>query len=322
MSVWRCREIFKGRRGSLKEGMQREFTRVFHVFTTSKLDGPIEVMFAVDPNTAEAVPAIYSIYTNYGAEEFDLLAICRSVDPVQDDDDWSFWVVTCTYSTESITGDGRLGQPDGGDGAGGNPGSGSGSSNDPSLEPPVQEWGNWTREEAQEHAEDDDETPFLNSATEPFENQPTREVGGTTLIIERNELTYDPREKNAFRFTINDADFIWEGDYRQWLCKPITATRQYKGPLKYWRVRYEFHHCGDITKAWNHVLLDAGFSHLVGGVRKEYRKDGQPMARPWPLDGAGAFLTEAEIAAGDVNYLQFKKYLAKDWSSLNIVVDA
>jgi len=318
MAVWKVREIHKGRRGSLSEGSERKYTRVFHVFTNSKLDGPIEVMFAADPSTSEAIPALYSSYTNYGGEELDMLAICRSIDPVQDEDDWTFWVVTCEYSTESITGDPRLGQsPEGG----GNPGTGSGAANDPGLEPPVQEWGAWTREEVALYAQDHDRTPILNSAGQPFDPGPVREIGGTTLILERNELTYNPQEKNAFRFTINDDDFIWEGDYRLWLCKPITGSRRYKGAMKYWRVRYEFWHAGD-AESWNHIILDAGFEKVVDGRLVPITISGQTPSRPVPLDGSGSPLTNDAIEADGVEFLQFKKYLAKPFSSLNIEVDA
>jgi len=324
MAVWKVTETHAGRKGGLKEGMERDYTRVFRVFTNSKLDGVIEAMFAVDPGTGEAIPAIYSPYVSYLNEESDIFALCRSITPVQDDDDWTVWLVTCEYSTKSITGDDRMGQPEGGSGAGGNPGTGSGSSNDPSLEPPVQEWGEWHREEAQTRDASNDQTVIATVPVgEPFDPPPTREIGGTVLILERNELTYDVREKNSFRFTLNEGDFVWEGDAEKWLCKPITARRQYKGPFKYWRVRYEFWHCGD-AETWDHVLLNAGYLEMGddGVTPRPIVFGTAPPSKPWPIFMSnGAALDPIDVANNLAEYVNYRKYKRLPWNRLSIVVD-
>ncbi len=318
MAVWRVQELHKGRKGGLKEGMERAYTRVFRVRTNSKLDGPIEVMFAVDPDTGEAIPAIYSSYQSYSGEELDILALCRSVDPVQDEDDWTVWNVTCEYSTASITGDSRIGQPS----DGGNPAQGSGSSNDPSLEPPVEEWSSWSREEAQERDVGDDTKMIATTAGEPFDPKPTREIGGHILVIERNELKFSAKEKKAFRYRINLDNFIFEDDRYQWLCKPITARRQYKGSLRYWRVRYEFWHCGD-AETWDHRLLNAGYMYREDPTLplKPIHINGQPPSRPWPLNEFGFKLTPGQIANNESIYVAFKKYLGVNFGPLAIAVD-
>lgn len=331
MSVWRCQELFKGRRGGLRDGTERTYTRIFQVFTNSKLDGPIEVMFAVDPSTGERIPSLYSSYANYGGRELDVLAICRNIEPVQDDNDWTVWTVTCTYDTENLNGDPRQGQAS----AGGNPSSGSGSTNDPSLEPPIQEWGDWRREEAATQAEDQKNTPILNAAGQPFDPAPTREIGGLTLVVERNELVFNAFKMSEYWFTTN-SDMFLGFDLHQWLCKTITGKRQYKGNFKYWRVRYEFWHAkeqvffnvgrhpivpGAAKGPWDHILLNAGFEQLVGGKLKPITFNNQPVSRPYPLDAAGSAMTQAAIVANGPLFLHFQKYPERKFADLKLKID-
>lgn len=323
MAVWRVQELHKGRKGGLSEGVQRKYTRVFRVRTNSKTDGPIQVMFGVDPDTGEFVPRLYSSYFSFGTTEYDILAICRSVDPVQDEDDWTIWLVTCEYSTVSPNGD-MAGQPN----DGGNPGTGSGASNDPELEPPVIRWSRWSKEVVQEREAGGDKNAILNSANQRFDPMVTRQAGGRILIVERNENVFDSLEKDAYSFAINDLPFIEEDDENQWLCFPITADRVYKGPLSYWRVHYEFHHCGfpfdDEDAAnppdWHHHLLDQGYGILdAAGNFKVALKNGQIPAQPIPLNGEGGALRPGFLGEDPV-YLTFIKYRRMDFGPLAIEV--
>lgn len=334
MSVWKVREIFKGRKGGLSEGVERKYTRVFQVFTNSKLDGPIEAIFASDGT--ESIPELYSSYADFGGST-DILAICRSIDPVQDDDDWTIWTVTCEYSTESPRGD-QAGQLSPGNSPG-DPRTGGGATGDPTLEPPREEWSSWWREVAQEYeapetdADVADQRPILNSAHTRFDPMPTRELSGDVLIIERNESVgqYNPFLNSLYRNHVNEDDFVWTDDWNEWLCKAITASKVWKGNYQYYRVRYEFHHCGfEMANmrdndggfiCWDHGLLDAGFEKVLDGKRQPIRAQGDIVPSPWPLDGTGLPLTEAEIEAGDRVTLGFRKYSRVSFTPLNIILE-
>src|SRR6185312_3189252 len=143
----------------------------------------------------------------------------------------------------------------------------------------------------------------LNSAKQPFDPAPTREIGGDVLIVERNEMEHDREEMREFAFKVNDSDFIEDGDTEQWLCFPPTAKKVFKGNLQYWRVRYEFHHCGEQLDGepgdWLFHLLDVGYGELTGTAPNQVFKpitiNGQTVGQPVLLDGKGKRLSPADI---------------------------
>lgn len=248
MAFTHIQELFAGRHGSFKDGSEREWVRRFRVRTTSKMVGPIEVMFA------PGIPRLYDSYFSFGSTEVDVLALCRSITPTQDEDDWQVWIVECEYSTASRA----SGQPPAG---GGDPSQGGANPADnPEVEQPVVEYGSHIRQVA--FSEDIDGEAVFNSAGQPFDPVPTIEDGWDTLTVERNELEYDRSDMADYAFKVNLGFFLGEAPGTV-LCRPITARQAYKGGLKFWRVRYEFHFANEQMEFdWKLRLLDQGLCVL------------------------------------------------------------
>lgn len=337
--IW-VREKYTGRTGTFGDGLTRSWTRVFQVRTASKLVGPLEVMFAVDPNTGERIPLLYASYFSYRFTETDLLSLCRKITPTQDDEDFQLWTVVCEYSTESPRG-ADAGKPDDPGNPGGNGGSGGGASGDPTLEPPSWEWSSWSREEAHRLAFKVSNNVVLfdlgaqvpmNAARQPFDPE-TREIGGRTLVYERNEASFDAERMDAWNFVVNKDRFLWDGDERTWLCKPITARLQYKGALAYYRVRYEFWHDGRLgvdgeVVGWDHYFLNMGTVSLdvagTLGKQKPVVRKGQVIGEPVPLDRDGLQLSDADMQDPKKwpNYRQYTKFDQFPFAPLNIVINS
>lgn len=350
--LW-VRERYGGRALTFTEGLERRWTRVFEVRTDGKLVGPGEVVFAADPDSGESIPLLYSSYRSYRTTEVDNLALCRSITPAQDADDWLLWTVTCEYSTESPRGL-EYGQPSNPGNPTGSGGSGSGASGDPTLDPPTVDWSFWTREEAQRLAYLVSDalsawpeygfgqspsavgTPEIdlglmtpkNSAGQPFEGL-TREVGGRQLNYERSEASFDSADMAMYAFCVNADRFLEDGDERTWLCRPITATKQYKGGLVYWRVKYEFHHNpakdeDGFNLGWDHYLLNAGFKYWNAAQSRllPIMEGAQQVTTPAPLNRNGSVMDRSTIidpSAGPV-FRRYTRYGRLPFAPLNIVL--
>src|SRR5581483_6338239 len=94
MAVLSVREIWNGRRGSADEKAVREYARVFRVVTSNSLDGALVAETAVDPFNGTAIPNLFASYIEPNGTTFDLTAIARKIDVVQDDSDPNTWLVT------------------------------------------------------------------------------------------------------------------------------------------------------------------------------------------------------------------------------------
>jgi hypothetical protein len=323
MGIRRVVPKFDGRDGRLSDGLQRAYTQKFQVFTDSKTTGPLAVMFA------PGIPRLYAFYVSFGATEVDTLALCRDVYPVQDPADWSVWEVTCQFSTLPLGPTSAQGQPsDGGD-----PSKGDGASNNPELEPPVVRWGWHEKEEA--FVKDANGKDVLNSAKQPFDPAPTVERGWRVLYFERNELSFDPDAMDKYSYALNSDNFLG-AKQKEVLSKPVTADAVYKGPLRYYRVKYEFHfrkrppieNPGQVFPGatWSRDILDQGLCKLSLTAGPNFKKpvpiirNGQPLSQPVLLDGAGQELTPAALAASGPQYISFQPYLATPFAPLNIVL--
>lgn len=328
-------ELFDGRQGGIRDGLQRRYTRRFQVMTDDKRVGPKEVIFA------PGIPLLYSSYVSFDANEIDFFGICRDVDAIQDPDDWQLWHVTCEYDTQSSSEfGGNAGQP----GSIGQPGAGggSGASGDPSQEPPTIDWGFEIRDVAftkdlsglgaiaganlvQAPAAIVMEGLFgravLNSARQPFDPPPTREWGFPTLTYSRNELTYDPIHAADFSLAMNSEEFMGRPKFTV-LSRPITSSQKHIGAYKYYRVRYELWFLLETNKDWMAEFLDAGFNELIDGVHRRITdKRGHPVAEVSLLKD-GLKLTEAQLANPAIGpqFLRFQQYKAKDLNLLDIVL--
>lgn len=139
---------------------------------------------------------------------------------------------------------------------------------------------------------DADGLPILNSAGDPFESDPTRDVGELLLTITRNESSYDLAKALAFMNKTNDAQFTFPNvgtvEKGQALCKHIRVVEGYKPSASYVRVVYSFglHEDGFRTR-----ILDQGYNgwYLLAGLKSGKFHDNEgPRSRPVRLDGQGA----------------------------------
>lgn len=307
MPFTRITELFAGREGSLSDGLERDYTRKFRVVTDSKLVGPIEVMFA------PGIPRLYERYVSFLTNEIDALALCRKVNPVQDPQDWSVWDVTCEYSTRSPSGS-EAGQPDNP----GDPSKGDGASNNPELEPPVVRWDAATREVAMQ--QDLDGNAIINTARQPFDPPPTIEESWPVLHYERNELNFDWHFAAGFAHTVNRDRFLGE-DPGFVLCKPIVSEKRYRGPLVYWRTKYEFHFA-QRSWGWDLELLNQGlcqFKPLAKGP-SPIIENGQPVTQPRLLNAIGLKMDVSGTVGVDWEpiFLRFKRYFRRPFGPLRI----
>lgn len=159
---------------------------------------------------------------------------------------------------------------------------------------------------------------IVNTAGIPPDPYPEIDDADMTLVIVRNEASFDPVEKMTYRYTLSDRTFFgFEGV--QCRLRPITAQRVLE-PFQYYKVTYTV----DIVsrkdedgaeKGWTLRFLSAGLVELVGGVRTPISMGGQPASQPVPLDANGA-----KLAVGSTAYVykEFEIYPEKDWTSLNL----
>lgn len=135
---------------------------------------------------------------------------------------------------------------------------------------------------------------------------------------------------DAWSFVVNKDKFLWDRDTRCWLCKPVTADKQYKGRLAYYRVQYEFLHNPAKDRSgnnvgWDHYLLNQGLNELKPGVTKAtpIMLNGQVATEPKLLDANGLEMKTAEATdpkRGPI-FKQFARYDQFPFAPLKIKID-
>lgn len=162
--------------------------------------------------------------------------------------------------------------------------------------------------------------PIRNSATDRFGDPVTVDDHITTMTITRNELVvdFDPALASLFSDTINDAE--WNG-FAPGYCKMgIISTSEEKFDSNSQRWYYTVTYPVQVgRKPWRKDLLDQGFNELDPAYYANQRprpimNDGQPIADPVALDGAGRRLP----VDGTPVTLSFDVFDETDWDQLNI----
>lgn len=176
---------------------------------------------------------------------------------------------------------------------------GSGKNADPTLEPPVYNWGSTNVREiipgqsifknyspGQDPSDPTvklfDSTGIVNSAFEPYMPPAEMDRAIPTLTFERNEPVFNHKYMLWYVNSVNYS--MW---YQWWprtvKCASISGSRQVKivngKPRAYWKVQYVFHFN---IFTWDLFLLDYGTYYLVGGssltplVKKNFLIKGVP----------------------------------------------
>jgi hypothetical protein len=171
--------------------------------------------------------------------------------------------------------------------------------------------------------------PVVNSALGRFAQPVMENRSRLVIVVTRNEAFYNIPLAVAFFDTVNDRVF-WGNAPNHALCESITASKVWErygnGEIGYWEVAYELHFDRD---GWDLEVLDEGtfertqelvYDHgeMVRRVKVPRDHDGIPYVGPILLDGHGAALSAARIAAGDVEYLTFKQYDPANFDLLNL----
>jgi len=246
-------------------------------------------------------PLLPKPWTFYMTEtEYDTLALLSGYSAEQRDrDDYSFWIVTATYTTSNTGEFNAGGGPGGTGGAGDLPNNPVSSYSNPEYKYPDIKW---NFDEVQKPASVDlDGKIYQNSANQPFTPPVQFPRGYLVLNITRNELSFNINTATQYAYAVNSDVFLgFPAGFVQ--CMPPQADQEWLGTIRYWRVSYKlrFHPRGiwlpawtafveqgpliaqDYELNWQPVMQDQGF------MRLEDRKDaaGNPVknfGKPVPI---------------------------------------
>lgn len=312
-------EIWTGRRGTpYNIDGSREYVRLFKVIAKNKLVGPYAACVATGliAGSPYLPDETFQIEGDLGAVLVDVSA---EVDG--QNDEWTTWIVTATYSNrlpQLVAPNDQI-SPGGG---------GPQSADDPAkieLEPNHVRWD----EEVIQLAlpKDLDGKPFWNSALQPFKPAPTFPVSCPVLLLDRNELKFNYTKAADWAFAVNDATFLGAPAGRAQVMAP-KAELQNRGPLTFWRVSYKIRILPEIpgleTMTWQPSFLDEGTKNI--DVKVGSPTFGQPVpimegpvqiTTPVPLNGTGQRLVSTnQVPNPEPHYRNFRVYKSKSLSSL------
>ena len=307
------REVENEAGGRGNEGVQRRYTRVFDV----ELDvwSGSNAQDIIDAQLAEGVPRLGDPFTT--GRHTDLGARCHSVVPSSTAEP-RFFVVTAQYSSspsdfgepEKEVGN-AANEPGQNDNQKSDPNNPQSQDNDDPLSRPAEiSWSQGSYSEvitkatrvSDAGAETADQ-PVANSAGEPFDPPLEVEKSFLILTITRNQANFNQNAANSYTNATN-SDTFFGFEAGKVKCKGISGISVFEKNRHFWRATYVF----EIRESWDYELLDAGYWEIVGGNRLPIPfNNGRPLPAPWPLDGAGAKLTAAQVQAGDsFKYRKFR----------------
>ena len=310
------REVENEAGGRGNEGVQRRYTRVFDV----ELDvwSGSNAQDIIDAQLAEGIPRLGDPFTT--GRHTDLGARCHSVVPSSTAEP-RFFVVTAQYSSspgdfgepEKEVGN-AANEPGQNDNAAKDPNNPQSQDNDDPLSRPAEiSWSQGSYSEVITKATrvsaeggEAKEMPVTNSAGEPFDPPLEVEKSFLILTITRNQANFNPNTASSYTNATN-SDKFFGFEAGKVKCKGISGVSVFEKNRHFWKATYVF----EIRESWDYELLDAGYWEIVAGKRKAIAfQNGRPIPGPWPLDGAGLALTEAQVAA-DQGYV-YRKYRIAD----------
>lgn len=264
MAIVSCTKARAGRNGESKSDRNRSYTVVWIVIVNSRNDGPKVV------GNAPGVAGLFDPYEGYEAES-DPDALCTSIKPDQDGDNWQKWKVTATFETKF-----------------------SNSSNAPADNPAEDAVVRWVETEfvQEKVVKEYDGTPIKNSSGQLLSGI-ERDTAVYTLCFERNELAISSA---LFDYNNSVNSDPWKGlQPGQGLMRITVGKPEYRNGIQYhkhgYRVRVK-------REGWNvepadrgTLVLDAAGNALVRPVDQF----NQSMDGEVNLDGSGrqlAFGTE------------------------------
>lgn len=173
---------------------------------------------------------------------------------------------------------------------------------------------------------------FLNTAKDPFENQPAISRSDIMVTIELAELEYDELDAAKWGNKINSK--MWRGypPFAALMHMPIASDAYYTTDVlseQYWNVVYRIwikSGCfDDPPDLWKPLkVLNQGSREIVtvdaGGqvLKRRFCTDDDDVASTEPqlLDAEGKQMTRDDIEAIGPHWVEFKVYDARDFSEL------
>lgn len=290
--------IEQPRRGAtFTTGFLRKPKRVFRVKTDSEQDGPYEVAYAVPV-------ALGDPYESYNASESDPLALCVDID-VEEGESPFIWIVTCKYDMGASAPQVTPTQTN-------RNGTGGGDSDDPTQWEPKTSVSTGRLQLALRRAFDKNNNldaltvPVVNSAGHPYSNPPMRNVSFSIVTHVQIEA-YDAGIVFQHRDYVGSMNSIPWNSFDKWMIslEDWNIEEIYIGVTRYHRHTRTFWIAPADVENWLVFLLDAGSTDING---KQNLDPDAKSARgyDWPLNGAGIFLTSAQVAAGNHKYNSFR----------------
>jgi hypothetical protein len=297
-------------------------------------DREFQVVGATSELTALSATALYggaAMPTINSEHSASSLLKCDSVAAEQTG--FKFWIVKAHYSIP------KDGQDHGG----------PGSQDDPLAVPPRIKWEFGSVSEPIDR--DIDGNPIVNSAGDPFQQQPTRDFTTTFLHYTRNEPFFNVQTALLYRNKVNSAAMVIAGagsiTAGQMKCCDISPSTDYTADAAFVPVTYKFELRADGFKtrildqgmrAWytNPTTSQPALEHIAT-IKK------QPVSQPIRLDGTGEPIetdmqrvgdgvnvyatiprttpagAELEIASGgEAVFLKYAVYGSIDFAGLNL----
>lgn len=279
------------------KGYSRSTKRVFRVRTDNEQDGPYEVGYAVGVSIGDP-------YTSFANSEGDPIPTCSDVE-IEESESPFIWIVTCTYEVEATAPFNTPTQTN-------RNGTGGGDSDDPTQWEPKTSVSTGRLQLALRRAFDKNNNldaltvPVVNSAGHPYSNPPMRNVSFSIVTHVQIEA-YDAGIVFQHRDYVGSMNSIPWNSFDKWMIslEDWNIEEIYIGVTRYHRHTRTFWIAPADVENWLVFLLDAGSTDING---KQNLDPDAKSARgyDWPLNGAGIFLTSAQVAAGNHKYNSFR----------------
>jgi hypothetical protein len=150
---------------------------------------------------------------------------------------------------------------------------------------------------------DKDDAPIVNSAGDPFQQQPTIvqydekwSIKFTTpngSIVSAFRDTIGKRNQDTFGFTYKGQNFTFAAETSRLIGGSFTFKHNYNGDgqdVEYWEIQLEILYRPDGGLMWDVEVADLGFYDKDGNPFRD--KEGKEKTTPTQLDGAGMELED------------------------------
>lgn len=185
---------------------------------------------------------------------------------------------------------------------------------DPLDRPPEVQWGG--EDQTVTVWKDANGDPILNTAGDPFEKGIDTTKRVRTLVITRNEASYDAVAMQIYENRTNSVECFGFA-VGEVLSKSITGSSQYEAGERFWKVQYSFR-CRE--GGWKRVLLNQGLRYIdpgTGDLVGATEASGSPAARPVLLS-----ITGTKLDPGDEPvYIEIDEFREIDFNDLNLSLE-